>query len=411
MRSLIGEMLFGGGISAMVGGFILLWQYLMNFFPNLIGTYIGILICFGIVLITLGAIRIDFYDKKHKKVSEKEFFKHIKDLLTKKKKLKVKQNFIRSRLLVIYGVIFIIAISYILISVSIFFNQDVLNPIIVSASLIVTLITGFMFQEYKDINILRREKLNRFVELQRKLLPYQIVFDTLSRQLRNKNEKIDFLLGQDYVKLRTAEFWEKNKNAYGIDFVRSLYELGSNHFNVPNFEKTSSIISKKLLENMHKAIIELSGVLARRKHYKYIFENLGIKENNDFSKIIIANESNFLKYDIQPLIQKYKGDWKSLDFWQLKIEEAADILEKMKSASRFIYSYNSKTITKFSKYLIMTSLFGILIPLLTISLTKVISSQIIFFLTTLSVIGFTVFFVLSLGSIYKTMNDNRIKIG
>ncbi|MBS3155448.1 hypothetical protein J4404_03035 [Candidatus Woesearchaeota archaeon] len=72
MRSLIGEMSFGAGISAMVGGFILLWQYISEIFLGLKWIYAGALICFGIVLIIIGAIRIDFYEKKDNKKEPKE---------------------------------------------------------------------------------------------------------------------------------------------------------------------------------------------------------------------------------------------------------------------------------------------------------------------------------------------------
>ena len=304
---------------------------------------------------------------------------------------KVKGFFISNA--IVFMIIVTFVISYYLLLNKITLNFNVLSLIIVSASLIVTLTMGFIFQEYKDINILRREKLNRFAELQRELIPYQRAFVTLSRQLMNKNKQIDFLLGKDYIKLRkNMKFWENNKNAYGIDFVKALYEFGSDHFNMPDYETDYSIISKKFLEIMHHAIVELSSLLARRKHYKYVFENLGIKENKRFGKTIIADESDFLKYEIKPIIKNYSGNWKSVDFWQLKIEEVLDILDKMEAASIFIYSYTSKTITKFSKHFIILSLFGILTPLSAIALKNIISLKSIQFLTNLSVIGFMIFF-------------------
>ena len=63
MRSLIGELIFGVGISLLAGAFLLIWDKLSNQFRDLWGTYLGVLIIFGIILIIVGAKRIDKYKK------------------------------------------------------------------------------------------------------------------------------------------------------------------------------------------------------------------------------------------------------------------------------------------------------------------------------------------------------------
>jgi len=108
MRSLIGEMIFGIGISLLAGAFVLSWQYVAEFFPNLKFVYVGILICFGIVLIWIGALRIDLYDKNKKKPSERKFFRHILKLIIKRENTLLK---------------IIIFVLFLLIAIVLFFNR------------------------------------------------------------------------------------------------------------------------------------------------------------------------------------------------------------------------------------------------------------------------------------------------
>ena len=63
MRSLIGEMVFGIGIGILGGAFVLLWQYISEFFPDMKFFYLGVLIIAGISLIIIGAVRINNYGK------------------------------------------------------------------------------------------------------------------------------------------------------------------------------------------------------------------------------------------------------------------------------------------------------------------------------------------------------------
>lgn len=80
MRSLIGEFIFGTGISLLAGAFVLLWQYISEFFPNLKFLYVGILICFGIALIWFGASKINYYENINKKLDNNKdnyFYKYF----------------------------------------------------------------------------------------------------------------------------------------------------------------------------------------------------------------------------------------------------------------------------------------------------------------------------------------------
>lgn len=63
MRTLIGEMVFGIGISTLAGAIVLMWQYLGEIIVDMKWFYLGVLICVGIALIIIGAVRINNYSK------------------------------------------------------------------------------------------------------------------------------------------------------------------------------------------------------------------------------------------------------------------------------------------------------------------------------------------------------------
>ncbi len=336
--------------------------------------------------------------------------KKVKDFLWKLREVLKKIKF--SQIFSIHAVtaLLVVFISLI-IAKFLIFNFEVLNVIIVSASVIVTLITGFLFNEYSNLKKFRIKKLNSFAELQKDLLPYQRAFEEVSRQLRRKNNNLDFLLGKDYMKFRKdIDFWENNENAYGIDFVKALYELGSHSIDVPDFELSQSIINKSLLDRLHEAAIEASGLLARKKHYKHILDDLKLKSGNDFKDIKIVEDIAGFKNLIKIISDGYTGDWRTLDFWEIKIQEAVDILDKMKAYSRFIYEFDSKKLKNFSRYLILSSFFGVIIPILLISLRSFIPSFLKAIFINMSVLGFLVFFILSLFKIHNLISSKELKL-
>ena len=63
MRSLIGEMVFGIGISILAGAIVLMWQYLGEILTDMKWVYLGVLMCAGIALIIIGAVRVNNYSK------------------------------------------------------------------------------------------------------------------------------------------------------------------------------------------------------------------------------------------------------------------------------------------------------------------------------------------------------------
>ena len=65
MRSLIGEFIFGLGISIMAGAFVLLWQYMSEIVVSMKWLYVGILIIVGIILIWIGAVRINKFETQN----------------------------------------------------------------------------------------------------------------------------------------------------------------------------------------------------------------------------------------------------------------------------------------------------------------------------------------------------------
>lgn len=63
MRSLIGEMVFGLGIAILGGAIVLMWQYISEIVSDMKWIYLGVLIIAGVILIWIGAVRINNYAK------------------------------------------------------------------------------------------------------------------------------------------------------------------------------------------------------------------------------------------------------------------------------------------------------------------------------------------------------------
>lgn len=330
-----------------------------------------------------------------------------------KRKIRNLFNYLKKMELQITTLIIITIIGSLILSNYVFLNRSALTVVITSASIIVALIIGFLFNSFFNIKQIRLEKLSRFSELQKRLIPYQRAFYIWTDQIRRRNEKIDFQLGIPYMQLRKSiDFWEKNSNAYAIDFVKSLYEVGSKWWEIPDFEKTHSIVNEENLKNMYEGIIEANGLLTRRKHYKHIFRILGWKDTDDFNAITVADSSLGMEHLVKPLLTKKTDNWRVLEFWYAKIDEATDILERMISNGRFVYSFVSKDIKKLSYYLLLISLFGVIIPLLLILLAELpLQLSIMTFFTNLSITGFLVFFILSLFTIFNKVKEDKLTLG
>jgi len=138
--------------------------------------------------------------------------------------------------------------------------------------------------------------------------------------------------------------------------------------------------------------IRACGLLTRQKHYKYILKTLGFEVTSDFDRILIADSQYGLQYWASRLLkERDKQDFRTLAFWHDRLEECLDLLERMKSHGRFIYSFVPNEIRKLSAYLLFVSVFGIIVPLLTFSASSLLGTWKIT-LSALSFVGFLSFF-------------------
>ncbi|MCK5476878.1 MAG: hypothetical protein KAI55_03075 [Candidatus Aenigmarchaeota archaeon] len=287
--------------------------------------------------------------------------------------------------------------------------DNILKILISASSIIVSIIIGFMVTKFFDIKKFRLDMLNKFISLQSKLNEYQNAFYWFADQLSRKYP-IDPKYPTDYRKLKAdLKFWEnyEENKPYGSLFVRSLREFGLHHWEFRNYEIDNKIMNKEYLLLINEAITQVNGTLTRYKHYKHVLSDFGLPQRQDLSLSNVADESLGVKYHAMRISpENEKNDWKNLEFWYDRVIEATDITEKMINLLPFIHDYKAKTIKIPMIFLMFASVFGIIIPLLLLSL--VINNQFEYFLTYSSITGFLLCFIVLIRILYKEVTSKTI---
>jgi hypothetical protein len=166
-------------------------------------------------------------------------------------------------------------------------------------------------------------------------------------------------------------------------------------------------MSKEYLLHINECITQTNGTLTRFKHYKYILSDFGLPQRQDLSLSKIADESLGVKYHAMRISSDDdKKNWQNLEFWYNRIIEATDITEKMINLLPFIHDYKAKSIKNPMIFLIIASFFGIIIPLILLSLN--INTSFEFYLTYISLAGFIVCFVSLLRILYNEVTSTKI---
>lgn len=289
-------------------------------------------------------------------------------------------------------------------------DDELLRVIVSSTAIVVGLIVGFLFNSYFHLKQMRFERLSRFVRLQDRLRLYQEAFRSLSQQLVERyRSKVDFQLNKTLRQLARDIDFAQTEYFEAVMWVHAIWDVGSSSFQTPDFELTDAIVTKERLQELYGAMQWACSLLTREKRYKYVLKTLGFQVTSDFDQIFIADSQYGLQYVATRLLKKNEGqDFRTLRFWQDRFEECLDLLERMKAHGRFIYSFVSDPIRKLSAYLLFVSIFGIVVPLVTLSASRCLLGTWRITLSTLSFIGFLLFFSTSLLYLYRLLTSRRL---
>lgn len=286
------------------------------------------------------------------------------------------------------------------------------SNLLTASSIIISLTIAFVISKYFDIQKFRTSELNKFINLQNKIVQYQRAFDQLGAQLERKYQ-LNPKYPLDHIKaLNDLDYsWNKVDRSLKPDaciFTSAFRQFGARYWEYDDFDLKRKIMPKSLLKKLEICATNLFGMLDREKNYKYILEDLGINQTLNFSDIKIAQYTYLVKEEAMQISPKKERDsWENLDFWRDRIYEANTIVDKMLKISLYLHDYKAKLLRRYLRFLLMSSIFGIILPLLLLSLT--FSEGFEYYLTYVSIGGFLLSFILILALIYSELTSIDIQ--
>lgn len=216
--------------------------------------------------------------------------------------------------------------------------DSVLRILLSTSAIAVPIFLGFVVQQF---SILRREQLSRLRSLgsmQDKLRLYRDAIYGLSSDLleraRSGGIEIDFT--KDYLEvIKSPEFWKK-EHAYAIAFMRAMRRFGEEFYKQGEIEKGGEFFTYEEMESLYRALQEVSGTLAREKHYKHVFRSLGIDYENK-NPYLIEIPIDRAKFHLPLQLYPQEDDRITrLSFWEELIEDALELMEKMRPIYQFL---------------------------------------------------------------------------
>lgn len=123
---------------------------------------------------------------------------------------------------------------------------------------------------------------------------------------------------------------------------------------------------------------------------------------------VIADDSYGMRHLAERLVKdKNEFDFRTLEFWEARLDDCLDLLERMKEHGNFIYSFVPTEIRRLSSYVLVVSTLGILLPLFILTLGSLLSPFRVI-LSGISFVGFASFFSFSLMVIYRILTSGKL---
>ena len=282
----------------------------------------------------------------------------------------------------------------------------VLTVLVTASSFIVAIMGGFLINSHYSIKRLRWEKLDRFADLQNQLRNYTDALFWLTKSITDKHS-LNWRFPESIEALRHDSDWNyEDSDSVAVMFVRYLRDGAGLSSSIPDFELDHAIIPEDRLEEMHDYIINASALLARYKWFKHILKSLKLPDTNNLDEVIITNDS-FVE-SIARRLKKENEGFKTLGFWERRIDECGDILARMKANGKFVYSFNVLEIKQLGLNLLFLSAFGILLPITMLIANDSIQPYYQSLLTIVSGVGFMLYFIVGVSITYLKLSSTQL---
>lgn len=303
------------------------------------------------------------------------------------------------------SVIFVLDI-YLLIKVKIISIQcseklfEIFPLLVGSSSIIVSILIGYLFTRFSELKTFAKERFNRFVLLQKELNKYQEAFYWFSEAISQKF-KIERQIPKSYDSLlKNIDFWEDDKQKPSSTlFARDFYEVGKDYIDFQDYELQINIIPENRIDQIWNIVSNIGGTLGRYKHYRHVLEELGLNPDAKFESIKIVDDILGVRIHAEKLKPYPILAWDSLAFWEEQVNNAIDIVERMKANPIKIHPVVVSSFKLIFILLVCVLVFGTIIPIIISSLQfpKVFS----YLLSYLSIIGFIPTLITVLILIYR----------
>jgi len=328
-----------------------------------------------------------------------------------KRKRKLRLKFALGRNLFVW----ILSLAIIIASVFTFrFAQDasslknVLPYLITATSIISAILLAYLLMRLNLYRTISQNRLDRFVELQSELQPYREAFYDLATVL-SRIYNIDLKWKKDFDSLLHDYNFLKDEaqKPNGVIFIRTLFRIGEQHWNLGDFEVSRKVITNTELDTIYDCLCDLSSCLGRYKHYKNVFKDLGIKQDDTSENVIFAND----EWDIWLLKHEKKlgkepgNKWNTFNFWENKINKAINIVEKMQANTEASINSLKKPISTLYVVLFLSLFFGLFLPLLILSYA--FSDEISRYLSYSSLIGFLISLLFVLNTVFIKLSSKK----
>lgn len=289
------------------------------------------------------------------------------------------------------------------------------SSLLTSSSIIIPIFFSYVLMKYSTVSKLRFEKLQQYIEYQSKILPLLEKFRSFAGCFK-KTYGITISDNRKYDELWSDPEFRCNMEI--MPFSQILYK--SSLFLAGNLINYCTDILELLKENSNKEKIPKDVLLAKKECLDFLFyhafstgyltelfKELKIPEHQSeqSNNVFILRECPEYGPDFvySHIIDE---DFRKVEYWENQIGICLDIVEKMNHLLPFLDDYDSKTIKQMTLTLSIMALFGIVLPLILISVSLGIMLEQIITLFSVAIVIIGIGYLI--WGFYKEITTKRI---
>lgn len=242
--------------------------------------------------------------------------------------------------------------------------------VISGALVLISVLGAASLALHLSISAKREAAVARYASLQGELLRLTDALRHLESDLTRRNPDLDLQpLVPRHQLAATSSFWEdKERRPDAVWFCRCLRDASSTSNDIAgDFETSGQLITPDRLDAADESLTQLSGMLWRRKRYKWVLYELGFCDQPENC----PSDFDAVEFTTSPIAQ-HMGDTampdsslpsSSLAFWEDLINRALDRTTRMTPLVSLIFEYQGEELRPLTGLMIAFSVFCVALPL------------------------------------------------